>query len=573
MAALRPVGPPAWTDLDLGALTLLAVAIALVYGQTLGFAFVPYDDPAYITGNTYVASGLTFRGVLWAFTYAELGGNLQHAGVQNLWHPLTWMSHMADVQVFGLRMPGGHHFTSLLLHLAAAGFVYLFGTRLTGSRLAGLLTALLFALHPLRAESVAWVSERKDVLSGALFFAALFLILGDRRREAFPVFVAAMMAKPSTVVLPVIAILCLGHLAGEKSWGPRFWISQVFAWRWWFVTALVIALAAVWFQGRGTHAAHMDNLPFTHRLLHLPEGVLLTAWHTVAPAGLTFHYRYPDHPAGYALAAWVVLAIVLLAAWFGRRRHPRIFFAAAWFVVCALPSSGILYVGTSLTADRYTYLSLTGMFAMIGLLVAEKPLRIRLPLAAAAIVTLALLCHRQTATWKDGWTLFSHAERVQPTNPVVLVNLGAVYQQAGKHPEAIATFRRALATAPSDARAWYNLGNSLRDTGDPDAALGAFREAVRSHPGYSTAWRNLGLLLMDPENRSRDVPAAREAFVRSADLTGRRDPIPLLLQARAEFALGHIPATKALLAEIQALAPEDPRIDREWNELRRQLPY
>jgi tetratricopeptide (TPR) repeat protein len=558
---------------DPGSFVLIALAVGLVFGQTLGFAFVPYDDPAYILGNEYVARGLSLRSLVWAFTYADLGGTLSHPGVENLWHPLTWISHMIDVQIFGLQLPGGHHFTNLLLHLLAAWAAYLFATRLTDSRLAGLITALLFAVHPLRAESVAWVSERKDVLSGLLFFGSLWGILKNRRQEAYVAFVAAMMAKPSAVVLPVIAILCLGYLSGEKSWGFRFWKSRLVEWRWWFVTALLVGLAAVWFQGRGSHAPLMDNLPFPFRILHLAEGILLTGWHTLVPAGLTFHYRFPDHSAWISLGAWFFLLTAVLVVWLRRAKNPRVFFAVAWFLVCAFPASGIFYVGTSLTADRYTYLSLTGGFAMLGVWVAAEPGTIKAVLAAAVLMILAIQAHRQTASWKDGWALLTHAETVQPSNPVVLGNLGALFQQDGQHPQAIALFRRALGYAPADARAWYNLGNSLRDSGDPVGALSAYREAVAANPRSASAWRNMGLLLADPHLPVRDLPGARDAFARSVELTARKDPIPLLLQAKVEFELGDIPATKSLLAELQALAPQDPRLDREWNDLRRRLPY
>jgi hypothetical protein len=554
---------------------LIAVAVWAVFGQTVGFHFVPYDDPAFITGNPQVARGLTPQGIVWAFTYWRAGDSLPHPGVENLWHPLTWMSHMLDAGIFGVRQAGGHHFTSVLLHMGAAWMVCLFAGRLTASRTAGVVTALLFALHPLRVESVAWVSERKDVLSGVLFFACLWLVLEGRRRAAFCAFAAALMAKPSTVVLPVMVILIQGWMAGETAWGLKFWRQRILEWRWWFAASAVGALLAIWFQDQGSHAPLMENLPFGYRLLHLAGGMLFTIWHTILPVNLSFHYAYPQGPLWLPLIAWVLVLVTAAAVWLGRKKYPGLFFAAAWFAVCWMPSSGLLYVGTSFTADRYTYLALTGAFAMFGLWVAggrPAAFPLRKILAGALILLLAVMSWKQCAVWRDGAALFSQAAVAQPRNPVVLVNLGGLHQQAGRHEEAIKLFRRTLEIAPQDARAWYNLGNSLRDTGKAGEAIIAFRQAVAFGPQSAGTWRNLGLMLAAQGLPQRDPEGARAAFAEACRLTSHRDPVPLLLLAEVEFELGNIPATKALLAELQILRPQDPKVDRAMNELRRKLP-
>lgn len=528
-----------------------------------------------VTGNGYVANGLSVRGLVWAFTYQDSGVPLVHRGAQNLWHPLTWVSHMADAEIFGLQHPGGHHLTNLLLHIATAWLVCLFVGRLTFSSVAGLVAALFFAIHPLRVESVAWVSERKDVLSGLFFFGSLFLILRGNRRAAFVAFLAAMMGKPSTVVLPVVAILALGWRDGERAWGLKFWWDRVVAWRWWFAAAVVVSLMALWFQGRGSHAPAMESLPPGYRMLHLAYGLLFTVWHGVVPANLTFHYAYPEYSVGLALGVWGIFLGAAIVVWLGRGRYPGVFFAMAWFLICALPSSGVFYVGTSLTADRYTYLSFTGAFAMLGLWVAgrERISAGRVALAGVAVLVWAVVSYRQCATWRDGWTLFSHAEAVQPKNPVVLVNLGGMHQQAGSHEEALGLFRRTLEIAPANSHAWFNLGNSLRDTGKADEAILAFRQAVKFQPQYANAWRNLGLMLAAEGSPDRNPREARDAFERASELTGYQDPVPLLLQAEMEFELGNIPATKSLLEKLHALNPSDSRIDLRRNALRRKLPY
>jgi hypothetical protein len=391
------------------AFAIIAAAICGVFAQTLRFQFVSYDDPAIILGNGYVTQGLSPKGLLWAFTYMDAGQPQGHQGVENLWHPLTWISHMIDVEVFGLKFPGGHHFTNVLLHFIASCFVYLLAEKLTASRFAGLIAALLFAIHPLHVESVAWVSARKDVLSGLGFFVSLYLILQGKRPVAFLVFLAAMMAKPSTVILPWVAIIMLGWRAGEKSWGWHFWRTQWLQWRWWLLASIIVSVLTVWFQSKGSHSLHMENLPLGYRLQHLPGGLLFTIWHTLFPADLTFHYRHPHQSLWLPLGSWLLLLTVSGWVFVGRRKAPALFFAYAWFMLCSLPSSGIFYVGTSYTADRYSYLSPTAGFIITASLLTGKSFTLLAPrvkgiLSTLLILLLAVLAHRQCSTWKDGWT-------------------------------------------------------------------------------------------------------------------------------------------------------------------------
>ncbi|WP_166442951.1 tetratricopeptide repeat protein [Phragmitibacter flavus] len=532
---------------------------------------MPYDDPEMVLGNGYVNGGLTVEGIRWALTYHDSGLQVAHAGVENLWHPLTWISHMTDVQVFGVERAGGHHLTSVLLHCLTSWMVYLFAWRLTASPLAGLVAALLFAIHPLHVESVAWISDRKGVLSGLFFFSSLWMIVTGRRSWAWMFFLAAMMAKPSTVILPVLAILALGWKAGERSWGWRFWWTKLIEWRWWFGIALVISVMTLWFQGKGSHGEWMHHLSLSYRLLHLPGGLFFTLWHLFVPFGLTFHYAYPEDNLWVSLLFWVLLIFGMLMVWWWRRRYPDLFFAAMWFLVGALPSAGIFYVGTSYTADRYSYLPLTGAFLFFGLWVAGRGGKFykgRVGFAGLLCCGLMVLSYRQCATWRDGWTLLTHAERIQPRNPVVLGNLGAMHQRSAQHREAMDLFRRALKIAPEDARVWYNMGNSLRDSGEPVEAIEAFRRAVNSSPGFANAWRNLGLVLCAPGNPQRDVRVARDAFARACELTSRNDAIPLVMLAEMEFELGNVPEARRVLEELQGFRQLDLKVQQAVSRLR-----
>ncbi len=569
-----PTKPPSIPAYGLSFAILLA-AVAVIYGQTLWFDFVPYDDPAIVTGNGYVAPGLTWKGIVWAFTYRDGHAGLAHGGVENLWHPLTWLSHMLDAQIFGIERAGGHHFTNVLLHALNAFLVCVFVRELTRSGPAALVAALLFVVHPLRVESVAWVSERKDVLSGLFFFLSLIFILRGNRTAGFAAYLAAMMGKPSTVVLPVIAMLALGWRDGERAWSIGFWRDRLMMWRWWLGAGLAVALATIFFQGKGTHAELMGNLPIETRLLTLGTGLLFFVWRSIVPWDLTFHYVYPPGIALIHCLSWAIVAVLLLSLWFYRKSHPNVFFSGVWFLVCLLPSSGIVYVGTSFTADRYTYLALTGAFAMIGLWTAQQGQYrvLRYGIIGLGLVMMSWLSFKQCTTWRNGWTLFAHAVDVQPRNSVALGNLGGMYQQAGNHEEAMTLYRRVLALYPSDAMAWFNLGNSLRDTGDTPGAVEAFRKSTEARPGFSNAWRNLGLMLASGEPAVADPLGARKAFRQAVTTSNNRDPIAILLLADAEFQLGQTDQAAKWIKALENFQPTDPQVMQHLSKLREKVKF
>jgi Tfp pilus assembly protein PilF len=329
----------------------------------------------------------------------------------------------------------------------------------------------------------------------------------------------------------------------------------------------------MFFQGKGTHAELMGNLPADFRLLTLGTGLLFFVWRSIVPWDLTFHYVYPPGFPPLHLLAWAIVGIAVVTVWLYRKSHPNVFFSVVWFLVCLLPSSGIVYVGTSFTADRYTYLALTGAFAMIGLWAAQpgKFRLLKLGVVGLAIAGMTFLSIQQCATWRDGWALFSHAVKVQPRNPVALGNLGGMYQQAGNHEEAMTLYRRVLDLYPSDAMAWFNLGNSLRDTGDAVGAVQAFRKSVESRPGFSNAWRNLGLMLASGDPVVADPLGARKAFLEALQASNQRDPIAILLLADAEFQLGQTGRAAELLKVLEAYHPTDPGVMAHLKKLRDQV--
>ncbi|MCC5842048.1 MAG: tetratricopeptide repeat protein [Opitutales bacterium] len=528
---------------------------------------MPYDDPAYITGNEYINQGLSADGLLWALTYRDSGRALAHEGAMNLWHPLTWISHQADVSVFGLRHVWGHHLHSVLLHAVAGCLLFSLCCYLGFSGRVAFFIAALFLVHPLRAESVAWLSARKDVLSGVFFFGALWAALGGWRRMGLVLFAAAIAAKPSVVILPVLLVLAQGWRANERDWGPRFWWDGLRREWAWFGLAGAGALVAIWFQSQGTHAPDMDALPLPERLLTMATAFLFLLFRSVFPVHLSFHYPYPEAGAVFHLLSWAFVGTVgsLLLTF---RKHLHGFWVAVlWYVVCWLPMSGLVYVGTSFTHDRYAYLALVGPTAWA--VAALSKLRFGWIVCAGLVLAYGTLATLQTSAWRSGESLFARAHANQPRDIVATVNLGSVYQVEGRHEEALALFEKTLARHPHHRIALFNQGNSLHALGRWPEAAKAFRGAVAVDPSFAGAWRNLGLVLTDPQNPHTDPAAARDAFLAAWEHSGERDAVALFLLIRTEFQLGHFTSGRARLPTLRALDPRDPTIRRhleQWGE-------
>lgn len=555
------------------AIGFLAVLVALVFGQTLWFGFVPYDDPVMVTGNGYVRDGFSTTGIRWALFHADGGRDVAHAGVTNLWHPLTWMSHMLDAFLFGVERAGGHHAVSVLLHYISGVLVYAIGRRLGLRAVGSWVAAALFLVHPLHVEPVAWVSSRKDVLCGLLVHAALWLGLSGRLRWAAAASGAALMAKPLAVVAPLLMLLAWAWPHGGKSHGRAWWQARVLSLWPWFVMAAAGAFAALYFQGTGSHADFMDALPLADRLLALASGYLFLLLRSVWPVDLAFHYPWPAFGLWEHLAAWGILLAAAAVLFRQRSRFPKLVWAMVWFTVCWLPISGLAYVGTSFTTDRYAYLGLTGFFLVFGHSVSGAcqlktgSMWWRRGLAGAMIMVAAGLAWKQTGVWRDGWTLFRHAAAARPGDPVAKLNLAGMLQEEKRHAEALDLYRQAIASGGGSHLAWYNMGNCLRELGEFEEAESAFREAVAAFPGFAMGWRNLGLLLTRPGYAGRDREAARDAFAHAWKASRNRDPVALMLLIEAHMALGERKEADALLPRLHELAPRDPRVQermRQW---------
>ena len=524
-------------------LSLLAFA---VYRGVLGNDFLNYDDFQYVTDNRHVTSGLSIGNVVWAFT----------SGYAANWHPVTWLSHMLDVDLFGLD-PRGHHLVNLLFHCANTCLLFLILNKITGAVWRSVLVAALFAIHPLHVESVAWVAERKDLLStlfGMLtILAYTWYVRGGgtwRYLAVFGCFTLGLMSKPMLVSLPFVLLLLdywplrrLGIGGGEtadehcrvaeKPLLSRLIIEKLPL----FALALLSSCITIYVQkAEALHTLEVTPLSFRigNALVAYPRYLGKTVW----PSDLAVLYPLPASvPLLQSLSSAILLLLISYAACALSRRRPYLLVGWFWFLVTLVPVIGIVQVGLQSMADRYTYFPLIGIFIMIiwGLsdLAADRP-SWRIPLAAAAVVAIggySAVTWRYERAWENSSTLFSHAIeatsdnyyahymlgnafykdnliqdaleqyiRVRQLNPDfgdVLVNMGIIYAKQGNQVEAVNLFNSALSLKPGSKHVHYNLAVALQAQGKLEEAMTHYREVLRLDPENIGAHYNLGVTLMD----------------------------------------------------------------------------
>lgn len=499
-AARRPV----WVVLVLVAVT------AAVYHPVAGFDFVNFDDPIWVSENPVMERGLSWEGVRWSFTRGT-----QRA---NYWVPMTWLSLFLDRAVYGMA-PGGYHFTNLLLHLAAAALLFSVLRRLSGDLWPSALVAALFALHPLHVESVAWITERKDVLSG-FFWMLCMGVYGWYGRSPGParygvlcgVFLLGLMAKPMLVTLPLVLVLLDYWPLGR--WGRREPITGSFFGRPLvekipMFAAVAIIAAMTWItQAQGGAVKPLTEVSLGVRLANT---LIAYAWYPVKmlwPARLAAIYPYPHAPSlwaagGSGLCLAAVTALVI--RW--RRRVPFAAVGWLWYLVTLAPVSGLVVIGPHAVADRYSYIPLIGLFVLLAWAANGLAGRWRRRGRSGATGALALglvlwllvlagLAHRQVGFWRDGVTLFTRALAVTPDAYLAHNNLGYALADAGRSAEAMTHFHRALELNPDGAEAHNGVGNLRLAAGDPSAALADFQQAMALDPSFAEPLNGAGNALL-----------------------------------------------------------------------------
>jgi tetratricopeptide (TPR) repeat protein len=500
--------PPAESSLRLRVVCLaLFFGTLLLFGRVIGHDFVNYDDPGYVTANEHVQAGLGADTLRWAFTTGEVSN----------WHPLTWISHTLDWTLFG-RSPAGHHAPSLLWHAAGAVLAFLTLRRMTGAFWTSAFCAALWAWHPLRVESVAWIAERKDVLSGFCGWLALWAYAGyaARSREgksaagrwyalAFIAFAVGLMCKPMLVTLPCVLLLLdfwplrrSGAASVPRAW-PRLLAEKV------PFFALSAASSVVTYLVQQKGGSVSAALSLDARLANAAVAVARYLGKFIWPFDLAVLYPYP--PSGRWSADFVFGAIMLLAAISGLalwqwRRRPWLAVGWLWFLGTLVPVIGLVQVGLQSMADRYTYLPIIGVQLALLWTVREFAARPSLrPAMFAAVGAVLLGCAVRTwdqlAVWKNSFTLFDHAVRVTDRNYLAYNNLGIWLLDEHRPDEAIAAYRESLAINPAYEEALNNLGHALAEKGLAREAAGYYRAALRTKPDLIEAHNNLGNALSD----------------------------------------------------------------------------
>jgi tetratricopeptide (TPR) repeat protein len=504
---------PRWID---GCLVLAAVVLAMAtsaaYWGVTRNGFLSLDDAEYVVGNRHVSDGLSWSGVRWAVTSLDAKN----------WHPLTWLSHMLDVSLFGM-WAGGHHLVSIGFHVLNALLLLWFLRYTTGRLWASAFVAGLFALHPLHVESVAWVAERKDVLSTFFFMATLLAYAwygrkpGALRYAAVGALLAlGLMAKPMLVTVPVLLLLLdywpLQRL--EVSW-PSFQ-RRVFEKL--PLVVLSILSSAVTLVAQQGAIAPLDRVPLLIRLTNAVLSYTTYVEQMVWPSDLAVYYAYPGAPQVRPAGLFLVLLVAMTAGalWIGRR-HRYVATGWFWYVVTLVPVIGVVQVGGQAHADRYTYVPLVGLFILVAWAVSEvadtRP-GLKLPAAVAGVAVLAtaaITTRQAVGYWKDDVTLFGHAVEVGERNRVTLGNLGAAIGIRGDVDQGVAVLKEGLELAPGDARLLMSIGSLMLQGDRLDESLEYHRRALAADPTVKEAQAGMAYTLARLHRAAEGLPYARKA--------------------------------------------------------------
>ena len=501
---------------DLWIYLVLLLATFAVYAQVRHFDFVNYDDNEYVSENPYVRQGITRAGLKWALTSGDAAN----------WFPVTRLSHMVDSHFFGLAS-GWHHLINVVFHALAALLLFAFLYRATRARWCSAFVAFLFALHPLHVESVAWVAERKDVLSAFFWFLALYAYVryteqpGIRRYLLVVLpFCLGLMSKPMTVTLPFVMLLL-------DAWPLRRLFPAPASRVWEKVAFFALSAAAGWITYLTQYRAGAVSALSTHPLGSRAANALVSYVVYIAkmfwPTGLAAFYPYPRELPLWepALAALAItgLSIVVLRVF---RTYPYLAVGWFWFLGTLVPVIGLVQVGAQARADRYMYIPMTGLAIMLAWSAAD--LLRRWPqagtalavCAGAACVLCAALTSLQIPYWRNSESLFRHALAVTENNSVAHNNLGnALSQEPGRLPEAIAEYETALQIEPEHAEAHNNLGVALLQTpGRLPDAISHLETALRIKSDYPEAHNNLGNAFLQAPERLRDAATQFETALR-----------------------------------------------------------
>jgi len=473
---------------------ILAAFTLAVYGQVCGYDFINYDDPAYITENSDIQTGLTKEGFLWAFSTKYFG----------LWNPLVWLSLMADYELYGLHA-GGYHVTNLVLHILSTLLLFWLFHRMTGALWKSAFVAAFFALHPLHVESVAWVSERKDVLSAFFWMLTLCFYVVYTEKQSIQryllvvfSFVLALLSKPMVVTLPLIMILL--DYWPLKRFENQNRLSDTIVWQLKEKLPLII-LSAVFsvitiFTQHDSSGVYFSPVA---RLANAPVAFMTYLVKTFWPYDLTVFYPFPAEISVWQVITTACLIVIMMSFIIAKaKKRPYLFVGWLWYTIILLPVIGIVQVGNHSMADRYSYLPLIGIGVMLAwgvpTLLRHKTSSKKILLLAAIVFLafLTLLTGQQCGYWKNSNTLFSHALHTTENNYIAHGSLGIALCKKGQTEEAIGHFNKAIRIRPDYYKPYDSRGVAYDKLGQYGHAIADFSEAIRLNPEYAASYNNRG---------------------------------------------------------------------------------
>jgi tetratricopeptide (TPR) repeat protein len=494
---------------------VLIIVVLTAYYQATHHEFISYDDEAYITDNAHIKEGVNCNSIRWAFTSLDVSN----------WHPVTWISHMIDYSMYGSD-PYGHHLSNIILHILNAALLFCLLYFTTKNYWASYFVSALFALHPLHVESVAWAAERKDVLS--TFFLMLTLtsysayVKKDNRKfyyVAIVLFAVGLMSKPMLVTLPAIMLLWdfwpLERFENSAQVFPKLMREKIP----FLLLALLSSAVTYYAQDKGGALSSLDATPPLLRTANAFAVYISYLLKTVWPSNLAIIYPLPDKaPVLQGTIAALSIIVISITAYRAGGKHPYLITGWFWYLISLAPVIGIVQVGLQSMADRYTYVTLIGIFIVIAWGVPELLAHFQykkefLSVSATLVLaTLTLLTWRQLGYWENSITLFRHAVQVTDNNNIAYRILGNNLARRGQVAEAMVCLSEAVRIKPDDPIAQTDLGVALAEQKSYDAAIVHYVKAIRVNPRMANAYFNLGVALQNEHRYEEAIDNYREAL-------------------------------------------------------------
>jgi len=523
-------------------LTLVAVTV-VAFERVRENGFINYDDNEYITENIHVQKGLTFESIKWAFTEAHSSN----------WHPLTWLSHMTDCNLYKLN-PAGHHISNLLLHILSTMLLFAVLKSMTSAIWTSAFVAALFAVHPLHVESVAWVAERKDVLSGLFWMLTVGAYVRYVKNPALAryllvllAFTFGLMAKPMLVTLPFVLLLLdywpLERLNFKKSPKSVSIFHLVLEKIPLFTLAAVSSVVTFLIQRSSGAVVLAEALPMKRRLANALVSFVVYIVKMFYPARLAVYYPHlkSNLPLWQPILCGLIIVVITVGVIYLSRQKRFLATGWFWYLGTLVPVIGLVQVGAQARADRYSYLPSIGIFIMIAWVVHGisrkwQYRKIILAVPAAVIIVILIICTKvQVSYWKNNITLYEHAFDVTEENYVIHNNIALALQELGKTDEAVYHYRQALSIRPGNSLAYSNLGNILESQGKAGDAVSYLYRALELEPDSAQAHNNLGKILHSQGRVDQAIQHFRQAIKARPDLPQAYNNMGMALKAKGDL--------------------------------------